>query len=169
MKTITPQELKKRLEQQTVCLIDVREPAEYKRASIEGACLIPLDKISLETLPLTNHEIVIHCQAGPRSATACAKLLSADPSLKIAMLEGGVQSWQQSGFTLKTSGSQLWSLDRQTQIVAGSLIFFGTILGSYVHANFYFIPGAIGIGLMFAGVSGWCGMAKFLAKMPWNS
>ena len=26
----------------------------------------------------------------------------------------------------------------------------------------------VGAGLTFAGVSGWCGMAKLLAFMPWN-
>jgi hypothetical protein len=26
----------------------------------------------------------------------------------------------------------------------------------------------IGAGLLFAGLSGWCGMAKLLGVMPWN-
>jgi hypothetical protein len=26
----------------------------------------------------------------------------------------------------------------------------------------------VGGGLLFAGASGWCGMAKLLGRMPWN-
>jgi hypothetical protein len=26
----------------------------------------------------------------------------------------------------------------------------------------------IGAGLIFAGLSGWCGLAKLLGAMPWN-
>jgi hypothetical protein len=33
---------------------------------------------------------------------------------------------------------------------------------------FLAISGFVGCGLMFAGISGWCGMAKLLAVMPWN-
>ncbi|MDR8242161.1 DUF2892 domain-containing protein, partial [Acinetobacter baumannii] len=32
----------------------------------------------------------------------------------------------------------------------------------------YVIPGFVGAGLMLAGMTGWCGMAKLLAVMPWN-
>jgi len=30
------------------------------------------------------------------------------------------------------------------------------------------LSGFVGCGLMFAGISGWCGMAKLLGAMPWN-
>ncbi|MCD8500103.1 MAG: DUF2892 domain-containing protein [Gammaproteobacteria bacterium] len=33
---------------------------------------------------------------------------------------------------------------------------------------FCLLSGFVGLGLMFAGITGWCGMAKLLAKMPWN-
>jgi hypothetical protein len=30
------------------------------------------------------------------------------------------------------------------------------------------LSGFVGAGLVFAGISGWCGMARRLAVLPWN-
>lgn len=168
MKTITASELKKRLDNDEVLIIDVREPAEHRSECIGDSCLIPLGEISLEKLPSTKRSIVIHCRSGKRSADACAKLLARNPSLDVASLEGGIVAWIEAGFNVKKSGSTILPLDRQTQIAAGFIAFSGTILGALINPSFYIIPGFIGAGLMFAGLTGWCGMAKLLARMPWN-
>ncbi len=168
MKTITASELKQRLDNQEVLLIDVREPAEYRSECIDGACLIPIDEINVEKLSSAQKPVVIHCRSGKRSAELCAKLLTSNPSLDIASLEGGMIAWNQAGYSIKKSNINILPLDRQTQIAAGLLVFSGTILGTLIHPTFYILPGFIGAGLMFAGIKGWCGMAKLLAKMPWN-
>ncbi len=168
MKTITASELKKRLDKDQVLLVDVREPAEHSSECIDGACLIPLGEISFERLPSTKRPIVIHCKSGKRSADACAKLLAANPSLDISSLEGGIIAWSQAGYNVKKSGSYILPIDRQTQIAVGLIAFSGTILGAFINSVFYILPGFIGAGLMFAGLTGWCGMARLLAKMPWN-
>lgn len=168
MKTMTASELKKRLETNEVLLIDVREPAEHRSEYIEGSCLIPLNEITIDRLPSTEKPIVIHCRSGKRSTDACTKLLAIKPSLDIASLEGGIVGWIQNGFNVKKSGSSILPLDRQTQIAAGFIAFSGTILGAFINPKFYILPGFIGAGLIFAGVTGWCGMARLLAKMPWN-
>jgi hypothetical protein len=41
-------------------------------------------------------------------------------------------------------------------------------LGTWVSPGFYGLSAFVGAGLMFAGVSGWCGMARLLGVMPWN-
>jgi len=168
MKIITATELKNRLDKDEVLLIDVREPAEHRAECIEAACLIPLGEIGIERLPSKARPIVIHCRSGKRSADACTKLLATDPSLDVYSLEGGIISWQNAGFNIKKSGSNILPLDRQTQIAVGFIAFSGTILGTFMNPTFYILPGFIGAGLMFAGLTGWCGMAKLLAKMPWN-
>ncbi len=168
MKTITAAELKKLLDKKEVLLIDVREPAEHRSECIEGACLIPLNGVSLEGLPLKSKRIVVHCRSGKRSAHACLKLLAEDPSLDIYSLEGGILAWQQAGFHIKKSGPAVLPLDRQTQLAVGFLVFSGSVLGASVDYLFYILPVCAGLGLMFAGFTGWCGMAKLLAKMPWN-
>ncbi len=59
-------------------------------------------------------------------------------------------------------------LMRQVQIAAGSLVMAGVILGFAVAPAFFGLSAAIGAGMAFAGISGWCGMARLLAAMPWN-
>lgn len=168
MKTITALELKKKLDKDELLLIDVREPAEHRNECIDGACLIPLGEISFDKLPSTKRPIVIHYRSAKRSADACAKLLETNPSLDVAFLEGGIVAWSKAGFNVKKSGSNVLPLDRQTQIAVGFIAFSGTIFGILINPGFYIMPGFIGAGLMFAGLTGWCGMAKLLAKMPWN-
>jgi hypothetical protein len=47
-------------------------------------------------------------------------------------------------------------------------VVLGVLLGWFVSPWFLALSLFIGSGLVFAGVSGWCGMAKLLATMPWN-
>ena len=47
-------------------------------------------------------------------------------------------------------------------------MFTGTVLGTTVSPWFYVLPGFVGAGLMFAGATGFCGMARVLARAPWN-
>jgi hypothetical protein len=54
------------------------------------------------------------------------------------------------------------------RITAGTLVFLGTLLGVLVNYYFLIIPGFVGAGLVFAGVTDTCGMALLLARMPWN-
>lgn len=167
MKTITPQLLKDWLKDKKVTLIDVREPFEHKAESISGAHLIPLSEISLSKVPEEKQAVVIHCQSGKRSAAACEKLLKENPSLDVYSLEGGILAWKTEGFDVYRSTKCL-PIERQQQIVAGFLTFGGIILGAFLSPGFYWISAFVGLGLMTSGFTGWCGMAKLLAKMPWN-
>ena len=60
------------------------------------------------------------------------------------------------------------SLQRQVQMVAGSLIVAGTLLGAFVSPWFLLLSGFVGAGLTFAGITNTCGMAMLLAKLPYN-
>jgi hypothetical protein len=59
-------------------------------------------------------------------------------------------------------------LMRQVQIVAGSLLLLSVVLGALVAPIFYILSGFVGAGLIFAGTTGFCSMARLLAFMPWN-
>jgi rhodanese-related sulfurtransferase len=59
-------------------------------------------------------------------------------------------------------------LMRQVQITAGSLVLLGLILSNVVAPAWILLSWFVGAGLVFAGVSGFCGMARLLALMPWN-
>nr|WP_234396003.1 DUF2892 domain-containing protein [Neisseria subflava] len=57
---------------------------------------------------------------------------------------------------------------RQVQTIAGSLILLSVLAGWLVSPWFYLIDVMVGAGLLTAGLTGFCGMARLLAKMPWN-
>ena len=57
------------------------------------------------------------------------------------------------------------SLQRQVQIVAGSFVLLGTLLGAVVSPWFLVLSGFVGAGLAFAGITNTCGMAMLLAKL----
>lgn len=59
-------------------------------------------------------------------------------------------------------------LMRQVQMAAGGLILTGAALGTFVHPSFYGLCAFVGAGLFLAGATGFCGMARLLAVMPWN-
>ncbi|MFD4402679.1 adenylyltransferase/sulfurtransferase MoeZ [Nocardia sp. NPDC058499] len=93
--TVTARELKDMLDSGDVELIDVREPVEWDIVHIEGATLIPKDRIlsgeALSELP-QNRKIVLHCKTGVRSAEALAALKRAGFA-DATHLQGGVIAW----------------------------------------------------------------------------
>jgi rhodanese-related sulfurtransferase len=67
----------------------------------------------------------------------------------------------------KLKGAPL-PLMRQVQIAAGSLVLLGLVLSNVVAPPWILLTWFVGAGLTFAGISGFCGMARLLAAMPWN-
>ncbi|MFM7738517.1 MAG: DUF2892 domain-containing protein, partial [Planctomycetota bacterium] len=65
-------------------------------------------------------------------------------------------------------GQKAMSLERQVRVAAGLLVLAGVVLGYLVHPWIFALSGAIGAGLIFAGVTDTCMMGNMLAKMPWN-
>lgn len=57
---------------------------------------------------------------------------------------------------------------RQVQITVGFLTAVGALLALTVDRLFAIIPLVVGSGLLFAGLTGFCGLALVLAKMSWN-
>jgi len=150
-------------------LIDVRTPAEYGEIHIEGSLLMPLDRLDATAVKNISKDVdscVLICRSGKRSANAMEKLLSAGCE-RLQILEGGVNAWHEAGFPVNR-GAKVMSLERQVRIGAGVMVLLGVILGSMVHGGFYGLSAFVGAGLVFAGITDWCGMALVLAKMPWN-
>ena len=149
-----------------VQVIDVREPMEYASGHIAGSLNVPLSRITKSELPLG--PLVLVCQSGNRSAKGLAQLLQHGHPHPIADLEGGLPAWQQAGFPIRKLKNAPLPLMRQVQIVAGSLVLIGVILSQTVAPGWIWLSGFVGAGLTFAGISGFCGMARLLAVMPWN-
>jgi rhodanese-related sulfurtransferase len=169
VKNIEAKTLKKWLDKNEAIIVDVREPAENKAECIKQARLISLGEIKKDKLPdINGKKLVIHCLSGKRASSACEKLLKEDPSLEIYNLEGGINAWKESGFKVESSGKFFLPLDRQVQLTIGLSVLIGSILAYFVNPYFNFLTGFFGLGLTFAGLTGFCGLAMLMAKMPWN-
>ena len=169
IKTVDAATLKKWLSNGEAVVVDVREPAEHKSEKIEGASLVPLATVNKNSLPnCCGKKLVIHCRSGKRSSAACQKLIEEDADLEVYNLDGGILAWMEAGHEVKSSGKFCLPLDRQVQLVVGLSVFFGSISSYFFSSSLIFISAFFGAGLVFAGLTGYCGLAKLLTKMPWN-
>ena len=169
LRTIDAYTLKSLLDKGEAVLVDVREPDEHGAQRIPGARLLPLGKLAKAELPdMSGKKLVLHCKAGKRGAAACEKLLAEAPEIELYNLEGGIDAWTQAGHEVKTSGKFFLPLDRQVQLTIGTGILLGVSLGYAVHPGFLLLAALFGAGLVNAGLTGWCGLAILMAKMPWN-
>jgi rhodanese-related sulfurtransferase len=152
-------------------VIDVRSPAEYDRVHALGAESIPLDELDAAHLAArqngSDEAIYFICQSGSRSSKACEKVALAGVA-RVYSIEGGTAAWEAAGLPVERGVSRVISLERQVRITAGMLILIGVILTLTVHRDFLFLVGFIGAGLVFAGITDFCGMGLLLARMPWN-
>lgn len=169
LKIVDVKTLKCWLDNGEAVLVDVREPAEHAAENIQGATLLPLGSICTSSLPpCAGKKLVIHCRKGGRGGSACEKLLAEDPSLDIYNLEGGIEAWNAAGLNVLSSGKAFLPLDRQVQLAIGLILLAGSLLGGWFTPNWFLLTGAIGVGLTVAGLTGFCGLARVMAKMPWN-
>jgi rhodanese-related sulfurtransferase len=150
-------------------LIDIRGPDEYAREHVPGARHHALSRIDAES-PIRNGDevLIFHCRSGARTQSNAGRLSAASQNCETYVLEGGLDAWKKAGLPVTLDRSQPIDIMRQVQIVAGSLVLLGVILGTLVVPGFYVLSGLVGAGLMFAGTTGFCGMARLLAFMPWN-
>ena len=164
---ITPGEAKRRLASGSAILVDIREPMEHARESIPGARLQSLSTFDPSALGGPSAPAVIfHCQSGKRTCENAERLLVCEP--ETYLLEGGLSGWKAAGYPTNIDRSKPIELQRQVQITAGALIVVGLLLSWLVSPLFLGVAAFVGMGLIFAGVSGWCGMARLLGLMPWN-
>lgn len=147
-------------------LVDIRGADEHARERIPGAINVPLDRIG--DLPTESRAVVFHCKTGMRTAANEAMLGVAAGAAPVYILEGGIEGWRQAGLPTVEDRAQPIEIMRQVQITAGALVVIGVLLGLLVAPGFLGLTAFVGAGLMFAGVSGWCGMANILRLMPWN-
>lgn len=147
--------------------IDVRSATEFAAGHIPAAINIPMDEIESRLADLRpGTRTVLICQSGMRAALTRDLLASRVPDLYI--LHGGTDAWHSAGFPLVSSTRSRWALERQVRLGAGLLVLTGVALGFLVHPFWFGLAGFIGAGLVFAGTTNFCAMARLLALLPWN-
>ncbi len=151
-------------------LLDVRTPVEFQSTSIAGSKLLPLDQLRADAFANETGKdtrCVVICAKGGRASNA-AKQLAAAGMTNLQVLEGGITAWEAAGLPVQSSGKKVMSLDRQFRITIGVLVLFGFVIGHWIHAGGFLLCAFIGAGLIFSGVTDFCGLAMILAKAPWN-
>ena len=165
---ILPNELAAAIAAGDCQVVDVREPVEHAESHIAGARLIPLGLIEARCGELDKSKpVMVMCQAGKRGAAAADKLRALGFQ-DVRNLEGGLLAWKAAGLPCAAGPKSVIPLMRQVQIVVGALVLTGSLLAVFVDPKWVYLPMFFGAGLLFAGISGFCGLAMVLAKMPWN-
>jgi hypothetical protein len=101
-----------------------------------------------------------------RAQQAAERLIDAGYH-NLALIEGGTQAWEKAGLPIRRCGNAI-SLERQVQIAIGMLLVLKVLFGFTVHELFFAAIPLIGAGLIVAGITKWCGMARLIALLPWN-
>jgi rhodanese-related sulfurtransferase/predicted transcriptional regulator len=98
---VSAEELRTRLQNDDVILLDVRSTEEYENGHLPGAHSMPLDELekALDSLP-DDKTIVAYCR-GPYCVIADDALgILAANGRHVARLEEGVLEWQQAGYEI---------------------------------------------------------------------
>lgn len=149
-------------------VVDVRTPAEFETAHIEGAINLPLDQVDAHLSRIVadaGGQLVLVCQSGNRAGQACVKLVDAGlPGARV--MGGGMNSWIAAGAPVER-GRQRWGLERQVRLAAGLIVLAAIVVSIWLPPARY-VAGLVGAGLTFAALSNLCLMGSLLAKLPYN-
>lgn len=169
--SITPRQLADRHEADaTIELIDVRTPVEFREVHVPFARNVPLDRLDPQRLKSDYAgdpamPVYVICRSGSRSKQACEKLTAA--GVNAVRVEGGTLAWDTAGFPV-VRGQTAISLERQVRIAIGLLVLASSALAAFVHPYWIGVAAFMGAGLIFSGITDYCGLALILSRLPWN-
>ena len=172
VKTITPKGLwELRKGGSPIELIDVRSSTEFDEVHAEIAWSVPLDGLDPTALVKarkgsSDDPLYFICKSGSRGEKAAKRLIDAGFH-NVINVEGGTSAWKEANLPI-VKATRAISLDRQVRIGAGLVVGVASLLSLAIHPGYAFISLVVGIGLVYAGATNWCGMTLFLERMPWN-
>ncbi len=170
--TIQPTELASLIEAgHDAPIIDVRTPMEFQEIHSPAARNVPLDSLNPASVMAASgahaeQPLYIMCRSGMRAEKAC-KQFQASGYSNAVNVAGGIVSWEKAGLPV-VRGRKMFPLDRQVRILAGFLVLLFSLAAVLLDKRLALLSGAIGGGLMYAGVTNWCGFALLLSSLPWN-
>lgn len=158
----------KRDELKDAVLIDIRSPSEYAREHISGSINIPLEDLkSMDEERFVDKTLIFYCKSGNRTKQA-QTTLNRIKSKQQFCLEKGIEQWKDCGLPIDVNKKAPLELMRQVQIIAGLLILLGVVGGYLISPYFIWLTVLAGVGMLIAGVTGFCGMANLLMLLPYN-
>ena len=161
---------------ETMAIADVRTGSEFEAVHAVGASHHPLDdfdpKRTVESFGVSGLGVEVPlyltCQTGQRASIAAEHLAQAGYH-NVKLIEGGTQAWEANKLPVVRGRSRRFvPLTQQVQIAVGVLLLMKTLLGVAVHPVFFAFTAAIGVGLIYAGLTQNCALGHLLSKMPWN-
>lgn len=158
-------------------IIDIREKEEYFAEHIKGSINLPLSDNEKNIINLIEYNAhknpqtksILMCKSGKRSELLFNSLPE-EIKKNVSIFEGGIDKYDQDSKQSNTVKTNL-SIFRQVMVTIGAIL-LSTALISILLGNGFglltFIQTGIGIGTLYAGLSGNCLMMNILQKMPWN-
>lgn len=170
-KTISVQDLAKLDTEGVLDLVDVRTPLEFREVHARTARNVPLDSVDPQAIMSarngqSDEPLYLICKGGTRGAKAQQRFLDAGFT-NVVNVQGGTEAWVLAGLPV-VRGKKAISLERQVRVAAGFLVLVSALLAIVSHPYWAGVCAFVGAGLMFAGITDWCGMGMLIAKMPWN-
>lgn len=101
---VSPMQATQLINREDAIVVDVRDQQEYAKGHIPNARHIPLaqfDKRIDELEKFKKRPVIVNCQSGNRSYSACAALRKSGFE-KVFNLDGGASAWEQAGLPLTT-------------------------------------------------------------------
>ena len=105
--------------------------------------------------------IIVSCRSGMRANQACLQLEQLHLN-NLQLLEGGLNGWKSSGRET-VSLKKGFSIMQQVQMIVGIMVLTGIL-----YPAFWFLGLISGTGMLVAGLTNTCMMARILGHMPWN-
>lgn len=100
---LTPTQATLLINREDAQIVDVREPDEYVAGHLPESRNIPaaqLDERAGELGKLKDAPLILVCQTGARSTSACARLAKLGFT-RVHELDGGINAWRAAGLPLK--------------------------------------------------------------------
>jgi rhodanese-related sulfurtransferase len=163
IRTINPSQAARLLES-GARLVDIRGRDEHAREKIPAATSNPID--ALAPVP-GDMPVIFHCRSGNRTAVNAERLRQVCDS-DVYILEGGIDAWKAAGLPVTRDSRQPLEIMRQVQIAGGTTILLSTLLALLLSPAWTLLAGAVGAGMLHAGLTGSCAMTRLLEPMPWN-
>lgn len=153
-------------------ILDVRESDEFEAEHVEGAIHLPLSRLACLAPgilgQLKDRPFLLMCRSGARARLALQQMeASGLLSGSIKVFEGGLLEWKRQG-NPTILRKESFPVIRQVQLIVGFSLLAFSALGYWVSPHYLFGTVFFGLGLSIAGLTGYCGLANLLMRMPWN-
>lgn len=101
-KKISPLQLPRLQSRESAVVVDISDPAAFKKGHIQQAVNLPLDQIADKIAKLNKHKskpIIVACANGSRSGKGVSILRSKDFK-QLYILDGGLAAWKKENLPL---------------------------------------------------------------------